>query len=567
MKKTFIIFCVFILTFSASSIQQTVFQLQDIEIKGIVLKQGNTFFDVEKNYSQSTQSIGDFSNILRFNNDFSFKDFSGYGSLITANVGGARSKHTLKTFNGIKLNSETSGDFDLSLIEGELISYISTTKGAFSSFYGSTGGGGVIEFEGKNYTSNSLGFKFGSNSYKKTFLTFMPDENTLFFTSSKDFSDNMPSSDGRQLSHYLKHNNNNTSASVYFTDKKKYTPGSLSLPQPGNYTLDELYLVSLEHKLNSDIDFKISLNKLENIFFDNALSVENPTNTQNTGFQLNYTQPKYALTFNHEKTEGKTTQYADTNWDGTWDTVFIYNEKKDINSFKGELLISDNLFSSFRFEKHDNLESFTTYNIAYKFDSFTLSYATGVTVPTFNDLYWPDTGWGGGNPALTEEKSKNLMLSYSKNNFKTSVYHNTFDNLIEWKEVPAGSFIWIPVNVSEAEITGIEIEKFFFDNKVKLTAGYEHTEDENGSSLIYREKRKGSLTYQADDYSAVTLKHTGKRKHNAAVTLPGVTTVNYFYEKDGFFFNINNVFDKKYTINYDYPDEKRTVMFGVTRNI
>ncbi|MBN2104059.1 TonB-dependent receptor [bacterium] len=82
-------------------------------------------------------------------------------------------------------------------------------------------------------------------------------------------------------------------------------------------------------------------------------------------------------------------------------------------------------------------------------------------VPTFNDLYWPSDEYTAGNPDLVPETGTNFdvgvrFLNYTNGLVQAEVtyFSNTIKNLIVWQS--GSDYIWRPVNIGRAEISGIE---------------------------------------------------------------------------------------------------------------
>ena len=121
----------------------------------------------------------------------------------------------------------------------------------------------------------------------------------------------------------------------------------------------------------------------------------------------------------------------------------------------------------------------------------TVSYSTAFRAPTFNELYWPDTGFGGGNPALKPERSRNLEagLRYASGGQQFDAVY--FDNRI--RDLIAG---WPPVNINKARINGVELSYAgrFSDTGVKAALTSQNPRDDNtGAQLIRRSKLHSSL--------------------------------------------------------------------------
>ncbi len=121
----------------------------------------------------------------------------------------------------------------------------------------------------------------------------------------------------------------------------------------------------------------------------------------------------------------------------------------------------------------------------------TASYSTAFRMPKFNELYWPDTGYGGGNPALRPERSRNLEagLRYASGGQQFDAVY--FDNRI--RDLIAG---WPPVNVDKARIDGVELSYAgrFGESGVKATLTSQNPRDDNsGAQLIRRAKLHSGL--------------------------------------------------------------------------
>ena len=103
------------------------------------------------------------------------------GSLLNVNVDGASGRQTLITVDGMKLNDGSNGEFDLSLIEPELLSSVTGIRNNASPMYGANASGGVLEMRGFNFSDDKIGFSFGSHNYRKMFFRKMLDSKTSFF--------------------------------------------------------------------------------------------------------------------------------------------------------------------------------------------------------------------------------------------------------------------------------------------------------------------------------------------------------------------------------------------------
>ena len=101
-------------------------------------------------------------------------------------------------------------------------------------------------------------------------------------------------------------------------------------------------------------------------------------------------------------------------------------------------------------------------------------------MPTFNDLFWPDLVWPGyggtrGNPFLRPETGRNADIGFSARKTGSVVFEaecfyfrNDFHDLIQWES--DADFIFSPVNIGQARITGLESRLTFrsTDNRWNL---------------------------------------------------------------------------------------------------
>jgi vitamin B12 transporter len=109
-------------------------------------------------------------------------------------------------------------------------------------------------------------------------------------------------------------------------------------------------------------------------------------------------------------------------------------------------------------QRHDDNSQFggkTTGSLAYGYAltpqlTARAAYGTAFKAPSFNQLYWPNTGFGGGNPNLRPEQAKNREIGldwFGPTGARLSWTH--FDNRIQ--NLITG---WPPVNINRARITG-----------------------------------------------------------------------------------------------------------------
>ena len=215
-----------------------------------------------------------------------------------------------------------------------------------------------------------------------------------------------------------------------------------------------------------------------------------------------------------------------------------------------------------------------SFSLLYQFNDklkFTGLISRSFRAPTFNDLYWPDTGWERGNPNLKPEKglTKELGFEAQVSKYLTTgitYYQNDYKQLINW--VPDNSGVWTPTNISKAKIYGIE-----FMNKVKLSEtlgiNLDYTfliakDKDTHKYLIYQPKHKIDFAVSYKDLNGFILElkgqFTDKRYYNAGNTVKvkqffilGLNASKKFKSVITIFSSINNMLNRKYEVMKDYP--------------
>jgi vitamin B12 transporter len=203
------------------------------------------------------------------------------------------------------------------------------------------------------------------------------------------------------------------------------------------------------------------------------------------------------------------------------------------------------------------------------------AYGTAFRAPSFNQLYYPDTGWGGGNPNLKPERAKNaeLSLNWERGLQRAGVvlFHNKVRDLING---------WPPANVGKALLEGAS---FSYGGAL---AGW----DLAASLDLQRPRDEDTgkrLRRRADEQFKLRASHAGgawryggewqlvgKRYDDEAntVRLGGYGLVNLFadYRIDrdwSLFARANNVFDKRYELANDYATLGASLFVGLRYGI
>ncbi|GGY05366.1 TonB-dependent receptor domain-containing protein [Paludibacterium paludis] len=261
-------------------------------------------------------------------------------------------------------------------------------------------------------------------------------------------------------------------------------------------------------------------------------------------------------------------------------------KKRTNNSLTGNYLTR---FGDLRLEagaRHDRNSQFGSYNTgrvgaSYDFlDAWQVGVSTGNSfrAPTFNDLYWPNSG----NPSLKPEKgfSKEMFLAYRGNALqgRVTVYENLVRDLIQWAEV--SQYVWKPMNVDKASLRGITANAEWSHGKLTLGGQADWLrarDDSNGATRDKRLPRRADRTaslyaaYKADNWQVRgEWQAVGRRFDDAANNDPlgGYAVANlsasWSVTRDvTLLATLDNLFNRKYQSVKDYGVMGRNGMLSV----
>ncbi len=200
--------------------------------------------------------------------------------------------------------------------------------------------------------------------------------------------------------------------------------------------------------------------------------------------------------------------------------------------------------------------------------------------PTFNDLYFPASFFGSGNPKLQPEHSQNreaaLVYDTPQQRLSLTLYRNEVRDLIDWVETPPGSWFYTPTNVNRALLTGATLagSATLGDWQLRASLDFQDPRDQTTDKLLVnRAQHYGTLgaDYRSGRWQAGgEVVGAGVRYDDQAntVTLGGYGIVNlhgkYAIDKGwSLFARANNVFDKRYELRRDYATAGANVFVGV----
>ncbi|WP_159024058.1 TonB-dependent siderophore receptor [Formosa sp. L2A11] len=450
--------------------------------------------------------------LLNYNTPIFFKE-NGLGMVSSPAFRGTTAQQTAVIWNGININSQLNGQTDFNTLNTSDFNSISVRSGGGSVIYGSSAIGGSIHLN--NTFDYTEGFK---NTIKSSYGSF----NTL----QLHYNGNIVT---KNLSANVGISRNSSDNDYDYVDSDEYNENG------------EFYNTSL----NANISYRLNNNnvlKLYSYAFDGERhfsltnSNETPTkyrdfNTRNLiewdGFYNKMTS-KLKLAYLTEEYKYFANINSDSHTFGKVNSIiakydFTYNPSENItinaiadatqNKGKGSsieketrnigslnLLFKHQYNTWFLYELGLRQEATNTYNSPFLYSlglqfkvnnpySITINGSKNFRIPTFNDLYWEDSG----NPDLKPETSyqaeigNHLKLKHTT--LSVTAYYNDITDMIRW--IYNGS-LWQPTNTDHVITYGLEgvfqYSRTVKDHTFTLNSTYAYTISEN-------QETKKQLTY------------------------------------------------------------------------
>ena len=541
------------------------------------------------------------TDLLRLTPGLTVVSNGGRGAQTSIFMRGTESDHTLILIDGVRVGSATAGTTALQDIPTDQIERIEIVRGPRSSLYGSEAIGGVIQlftrrpdgdktranFSVSGGSHSSAGITAGLSGRKDS--AWYNANVSSFKTDGFNACNGKPFPDGGGC----------------FTDE----------PDDDGYKNDSITLaggVQMGSRVNASFN---ALHIDSEVEFDSSFENERESINQVLGAKLEIAASDV---WSMDLLAAKTKDYSDNFLDGTYSSSF--NTDRNQFTFQNDILTGQNGVTSLGLDYYDDEVSGTTdyavdsrdnvglfgqylgnvgttdvqlslrgddneqfgsqttggVSVGREFSGnmrWTASYGSAFKAPTFNELYFP----GFGNPNLSAETSDSVDLGLSGRgrnvNYSANIFVTNIDDLIAFDALANR-----PVNIGEAQITGLELVVGTLVAGWNINAAYTGLSTENnsggfndGNNLARRPENSFDMNFGRDFGKFSTLFDVHAQGHSYddlanTVRLAGFTTfdLNLGYAvTQSWRLNLalNNILDKEYeTARYFNQDGFNTLL-------
>ncbi len=555
----------------------------------------------------------DLSGIIKSIAGLEIIDYGSPGDIKSISIRGSSPEQVLIMIDGQVVNDPQTGKIDLGLIPADMIEKIEIYRGPASALYGANALGGVVNIitkSGKDEQKRTAGFSYGSNDTQKYQASYQNRNDDLGYYFTGEYYKTEGDRENSQLDKISlmgkisKEIGQKTDLdlTIRYHEYQRGLPGSLDYPTPNAQQDDRNFNLNLKwQKREEDKDINVMA------WYDfHRLIYDNPDEGGHTGASihktyttgLSFENTYYNFSLGSENIESDHT----LTWGGEIkqyriDSTDIGNQQ-DLN---GAVFIQD-VWQPAELEKlsitagmrYDYNQVFggqvnPRIGIAYRLQddlSIHASVGRAYRAPTYDDLYWPEDGYVGGNPNLLPETAWAYELGMHYINEKgdmqaeLNIFQKNVKDLINW--AADSEEVWRPSNIGSARVNGAEVilKKELNENFTgNVNYTYLNARDlDTDSQLKPKHKYGFGLSY---------LNQVGENQDDFTASLDGYMVTgrpddlnNYYLfnanidrdftinkEKDRkikLSFSIKNIFDQKPELASSYPIQGRTYLLGIS---
>lgn len=478
------------------------------------------------------------THLLNFNSNIYFKE-NGAGMVSSPSFRGTTASQTVVLWNGININSQTTGQTDFNTINVRGFDQIKVKAGGGNVAEINSSVGGSIHLLNKfNFNqglNHQLFLKYGSfNTINTDFRSAYSNDKLSFnfgytrYSSDNDYKyPNSYLSDKNINGEFYNHNfsvsaaykiNHRNTLKFYgnlFQAKRNLSVISPYATRQKHEDYNTRSLIEWDNRFNRFIsNFKIAY------LSENYRFYPNKHRDRHDKGKVNSLITKYDLTYRlNSKVNFRTVleQTFNQGFSG------IEMSKKTRNLTAISLSAHHKILPKFYYELSLRQELSDQYGnpILYSLggvwevtDFYRLKFnaSKNFRIPTYNDLYWPGVGNTDLKPETSYQAEINQEFSYKNFNLTIGAYYNSVKDLIRWipNPNPLGGIIWQPENVNDVRIYGLEAvlsaNKKFGNHQLSFSSTYAYTVSEDQhykKQLIYvpYHKATASMAYAWKGFS------------------------------------------------------------------
>jgi len=515
----------------------------------------------------------------------------GAGAASAVYLRGAEARHTLVLVDGMRIRSATTGQAAIENIPLSEIDHIEILRGPASALYGSEAIGGVIQiFTRRNHGAvrPSLYAGYGSYNTREANAGIGGSQNGLSFglragtydtdginATNKKSSSYNPDKDPFRQKHFAGNLayrfGGGDEIGADFLDSEgtnHYDDGPGTVDSHSDTKLAS-YEVHLRNHLTPGWTSQLRIGGSVDDLHDHGSYGPGRYRTEQRQYQWqnDLRLPLGRALFALERSEDHVS--------GSTDYTVSHRSVNSVLAGWSAHLGKHEVQANLRRDDNSQFGAKTTWQAAYGYrfsDAWRAHVGAGTAfnAPTFNQLYWPDTGYGGGTPDLRPETARNVEagVAYARGDHSISltVFRNRVEDLISG---------WPPVNINRAKLEGATLAYTGVWAGWCVTASFDALDarDEATGRRLARRANYQTQASAAREFGAWTvggeLTDVGPRVDNVVTqTMAGYTVANLFvrYRIDPAWTvdaRANNIADVKYETAYGYAMPGANLFVGV----
>lgn len=520
----------------------------------------------------------------------------GFGQPTSVFLRGTESDHVLVLVDGVKVGSATLGITAFQHLPLSQIERIEIVRGPRSSLYGSEAIGGVIQIFTRQGKGKRVELSAGMGADRTYELTAgvsgSTKDNWYSLYANRLETDGFNACDG------------NTSG------------GCFTVEPDGDGYKNTSYSIRLGHRFENNLTVEThAMRAIADNQYDSSGANEANVVQQVIGFKTDYLlNDSWQMSLNAGESRDESENF------GHNATRSFFNTKRTTASFQNNFLYSEansliigydylldevdsstdfaeksrnnhGVFLEYQYQsgktdlimgvRQDDNEQFgkhSTGNLVLGYavseqTRFFISYGTAFKAPNFNDLYWPDSAFFGGNPNLVPEESESIEIGLKGEQayyrWSLNAYRTKIDKMISYQSDPV-TFKGTMINIDQAQIKGIDgaLNWRKAGWEFNITGSWLKPEDEKTGNLLARRAKKTFNVELAEKRGAgrlgiswLTQSHryddSANKQRLSGYGILNLTADYYFNKNWAIKTRLENVLDKEYETARFYNTQGR----------